>query len=376
MAASVPAEFDMTSACSEVIMWLKEQSEQVDAAGRPKCSDVPAVLAKHFRPDQGDVLTKQLAADLKELEQQCLRAVKAKDPVKRAAHLTMVPAPPLASVDGDGEVALQQHALRVWQLGFLEVYSFKGASSLYAVLEVVKVNLTGANGKQTQKYPLEILFDLGHALPASGSPIQDFSVGTANGFAVVLGSYLCCIVAAMRGWMKPDSSLTPTVRAALGVKLLKCLRLYATYAPKGDLRAQAQITLSTKIQAANRSRPTTLQMLFVFERVVQGEVVSGSRKSRGTLLQEALNDYNKQERVRTLRIYNDELTAIRFLSERTSAFRDLLKVVWGAERPQYTAMPMNLLASDWLQESAALPVPTPHVLLMHAWRLQSITQDV
>ena len=348
---------DLQVVCSEIHNWLKRHGEAVDEQGLPKFSDVPAVLAHVFQAGNGDLLTKQLAADLKELEQQCLKAVKAKDNVKKAAYLTTVPPGPPTEVDADGEAALIKHPLRVWQLGFLEAYSFKGSSSLFAILEVVKTNILSEVGNQTQKFPLEVLFDCGQALPGAGSPIREFSIGTANGFAVVLGSLLCCIVSAQKGWMKPDSSLTVGVRSELGKRLLKCIRLHATYSPKADLRSQAQLTLSTKIQASNRSRPTTLQMLFVFQRVVDSEVQSGTRKSKPVILQDALSSYNQREAVRSQRINADEISAIKFLNDRSPAFRSLLKVVWGVERPPNTAVPMNLLSADWLQEAASLPVP-------------------
>lgn len=363
----------LTEFTIEIQDWLKARGKMIDDSGIPKFADVPALLDDFFKVQDGDAVLKQFAAELKELEKQCLAATKAKDAVKKAALLQAVPAPPQPEAAGDGEAALQNHAVRLWQMGFSEERSLKGASNLCAILDVVKVNITSQKGNQTQKFPVEILFNLGQALPAAGSPIKDFSIGTANGFAVVLGSFLCCLVAIQKGWLKTDSSLSAPVRSELGKQLLKCLRLTTTYDPKVDVRQQVQSTLSTKIQASQRSRPTTLQMLYTFERVVVAELAGGTRKPRAVLLKETLEEYNRKETVRNYRIYSDEIDGIKFLSDRSVEFKKVLKIIWGAEKPSNTALPMSLLASDWLQDSAPLPV---HAAQGRAWRVQLLSYVV
>ena len=54
----------------------------------------------------------------------------------------------------------------------------------------------------------------------------------------------------------------PDVQKDLARRLLRVLRLSGTYDPKPDLKEQVAETLSSKIQASQRSRPTTLQILF------------------------------------------------------------------------------------------------------------------
>ena len=155
--------------------------------------------------------------------------------------------------------------------------------------------------------------------------------------------------------MRPESTVDAKLKVDLGSRLLKCVRLAATYHPAADLKSQLQSILSTKIQASNRLRPTTLQMLFAFARLVVAEQ-SGSRKSKGQILNEVLLEYNRRETVRSLKIHSDELACIRFLAERSEEFRNLVKLMWGVERPANTALPMCVLAADWLQEGAPLPV--------------------
>ena len=359
MAASVQVppmdQWDLPAFAQATQAWLQLHSSELNENGQPKFTDVPGVLGNVYKIDTGNVLLQQLSSSLKELEQQCLKAIKAKPAVKNLVYIAAVPASAADETDASlGESELHKHNVRIWQMGFEEKFSFKGASSLFAVLEVVKVNLFGT-GNQTQKYPIEILFDCGQSLPVPGSAVSDFSIGYGNGCAVVLGSVLCCCAAVTGGWMRPDSLVEPRLKADLGSRLLKCIRLAATYNPKADLKSQLQSILGTKIQASNRLRPTTLQMLFAFTRLVAAELL-GTRKSKAQVLSEVLGDYNRRELVRSLKINSDEVTAIKFLSERSEEFRSLVKLMWGVERPVYTALPMNVLAAEYLQEAALLPV--------------------
>lgn len=354
--AEAEAPLTLQDLTGQVIQWFVEVSQGVNELGMPRFTDASAVLEHLLLSGPGDLKLRQTVAELQDLDKQCLAATKAKEAMKKASYLDKVPAPPPAEVAAEGEQSLAKLPLRLWQCGFAEAKSMKGASSLCAILDVVRTNLAGA-GNQTSAYPIEILFDLGQAVPPAGSRINDFSIGISNGFAVVTGCYLCCLSAVRLGWMKPDSILSGAIKIDLGKRLLRCLRLYGTYAPQGSLKAQIQKTLSSKIQASQRSRPTTIQMLFSFQRVVQQEIDGGSRKAKASLLQENLQDFNKNQAVRNYRINSDEVEVIKFLNERDDEFRGTMKVIWGQERPANTAAPMNLLAAEWLQEAAPLPVP-------------------
>ena len=77
------------------------------------------------------------------------------------------------------------------------------------------------------------------------------------------------------------------------------------------------------------------------------------------MLAESILDFNKFEENRALRVHTDELAAIKFLAGMDENFLSELKLIWGTERPQWTAVPMNLLGEKWLQpeELSSLPVP-------------------
>ena len=83
---------------------------------------------------------------------------------------------------------------------------------------------------------------------------------------------------------------------------------------------------------------------------------TGTRKSRITLLSEAIASFNKREENRQYRIQTDEALAIKFMSARTEPFLRELKIIWGSERPQFTALPLGLLNDKWLQQEEPLPV--------------------
>ena len=87
--------------------------------------------------------------------------------------------------------------------------------------------------------------------------------------------------------------------------------------------------------------------------------MNGSRKTSRILLTESILDFNKIEENKALRVHTDELNAIKFLANMNENFLSELKLIWGTERPQWTAVPMNLLGEKWLQpeELSSLPVP-------------------
>ena len=87
--------------------------------------------------------------------------------------------------------------------------------------------------------------------------------------------------------------------------------------------------------------------------------MGGSRKARTVLLQEAISEFNKNEENKSLKVLTDELAAIKFLAAMEEPFLQELKLIWGTERPQYTAIPMSLLGEKWLQpdELSSMPVP-------------------
>jgi len=196
--------------------------------------------------------------------------------------------------------------------------------------------MVSQGGNNTEKWPLEIIF---HVLTSAsvGTPIEDFTMGLSIGFGTTLAAFLFCYAAIKLEWA-PLLAVNPE----LAKRLLKCIRMSATYDPAPNLLQQIFKSLSGKIQAAARQRPTTLMMLFAFQRAVQEILAGGTRKSRQQALLDIIKDYNKSEKERSYKINTDEISAIRFLSLRDDEFLGHLRVIWGADRIGSTAVPMNM----------------------------------
>lgn len=86
--------------------------------------------------------------------------------------------------------------------------------------------------------------------------------------------------------------------------------------------------------------------------------------SKPQLLADVISDYNRSENMKQLKLPTDEIKALRFLGSRSSTFIGRLTVLWGQEKPSNTAVPMSLLAENWLQEATELPVHRPQLLTL------------
>jgi hypothetical protein len=210
---------------------------------KPKIPDIPTMLELQF-DDQPK--RDKYAADLKDLESKCLAVLGAGDAVKQAAFVTTVPPDPVRNED------VPEYSLRLWQLAFEERLSMKGASPAHAVKAAMRTFMTKGNN-----FPIDVLFRLS-SNQAVGSVISNFKVGISNGFAVVCACHLLCMAAIAEDFH--GKGMLDTTAAGL---YLKCLRIKGKYEPQATMQEQVQATLSTKNQAASRTRPTTLQQLFL-----------------------------------------------------------------------------------------------------------------
>ena len=337
--------------------WMTKAASEKKAGGEPKFVDMPSLLVAKFASSAAMALH---GVTLQALETRALAITRMREPAKSEAYLRTVPAGGPVAADDGSEATVLKHRARIWQFGMDELYSLKGASPLHSVLKCMKSNLMGKNMNNTEKHPIEVLYNL--ALPLSpGDPIPDFSTGVANGNAVVISCHVCCIVAIELKWLDADSDLNsdPAILAEVAKRLIRCIRLTCTHDPKGDLQEQIQETLSSKIQASSRTRPTTMQMLFSFMRLVKTRVTA--RLSEGEILKAVLNDYQRAESLQNFRLNHDEIDAIKFLHCRSATFQARVKIMWGQEKPAHTAWPMNLFTEIYLQEDVKLPVPEPEL---------------
>lgn len=95
-----------------------------------------------------------------------------------------------------------------------------------------------------------------------------------------------------------------------------------------------------------------------FERVTEQERQRGSRLSKVQLLETTVTEYNQSPNQK-FRIGHDETTVMKFLLVRSPLFRKRLTVIWGQDKPDNTAVPMNLMANPALQDASPQPVSDP-----------------
>jgi hypothetical protein len=162
--------------------------------------------------------------------------------------------------------------------------------------------------------------------------------------------------------------------------------LECAYDPADDLLGQVFKSVGGKIAASSRQRPSVLQLLFSFDRVVSltlqtqtrtaphcmscvllratqhshfvGLYVSAGpvRKSRPDVLAEEIKKYNSKATARAHKINSDEISAVRFLAGGTPEFLKLLKIIWGTDKLQHTSITLSMLSAAWLNRSSELAV--------------------
>lgn len=302
-------------------------------------TDVPAFLEGQFNTSEK---LETFAIAMQDLHDKVVRVLQV---VPEDNPLEVVPErPPPKGPNGE----LFSCRIRLWQMGFAEGASIKGPSNFCDILDIVTRNFF--NGNNTEQYPIEVLFYLMGQRP--GDTIANFHVGLSIGFGTVLACFLLVKWCIDENWYADKFE----VFQKMAPKLLRTLRLTATYDPADTMAEQLQKSIGGKIAAANRQRPTTLQLLYSFSRQIAEMSATGSRQCRGDLLVQVVKSYNGKERVRTCKIHIDEINVMRFLQRRSDAFVKILKVIWGNDKTANTAAPMSLLASPFLDESRPLPV--------------------
>jgi hypothetical protein len=136
--------------------YIRGHLNAVTNDGEPIYADVPEFLEAHFKGD-----TARLKATILALESQACAILGLSDPIRVPEPFVQV-VPVVAHQQarrGGVKTAPAPIQGRLYQLGFTETASLKGASSLVAILNILKTNIEGS-GNQTGKYPIEVLYQL------------------------------------------------------------------------------------------------------------------------------------------------------------------------------------------------------------------------
>ncbi len=67
-------------------------------------------------------------------------------------------------------------------------------------------------------------------------------------------------------------------------------------------------------------------------------------------------DHNKRESQSRARLLTGEIRGLKILSRQSEPFKQRLAAIWGTDKFQYTAVPLDLIASNFLDHAAELPV--------------------
>ena len=126
--------------------------------------------------------------------------------------------------EGDGKEvkqAVTRFRVRLWNLGFSAESAMRGPSPLCDVLRNVDRHLTHPLGNQTEKYPVEVFFDLLGLKP--GDALLPFKVGISIGFGTTLACHL--IAASLEHLEKWSPWSLEEIVHALGKNMIKLCRL-------------------------------------------------------------------------------------------------------------------------------------------------------
>lgn len=176
-----------------------------------------------------------------------------------------------------------------------------------------------------------------------------------QGFATTLAAHLICHSAiALPGYNTVDF-WTADENKTLAARVRACVVMHGTYRPAKTLEEQVFMAISSKKQAALRQPPNLLQLAFAFGRIVDNKKRT-SRKSAPEILNDIVKAHQKAESVVRARLLTDEIRGLKILARQTERFKHRLAAIWGSDKFQYTAVPLDLIASNFLDPTAELPV--------------------
>lgn len=236
----------------------------------------------------------QLMTDFSNLESECRKILAAPD------NGTITSDVPEVLVHNDVPVRFK---IRLHNFGFLEDSQLKGPVQSYAVSlglhaclakhghvnihvaslfskipglvqlrrDNIQKFMTNQKGNQTNKYPLEILFDyvckLNQHPVKPGSVIPAFSIAMFIGSSTIMSSFLLCIYAcklkildAVKGDLKLEREVATRLLSCL---VIHCTAVTATNHDQAMLNAFAQ-----KREALTRVQPSLFQHYSVYQRIL------------------------------------------------------------------------------------------------------------
>ena len=139
-------------------------------------------------------------------------------------------------------------------------------------------------------------------------------------------------------------------------RLRQCVQMCATYRPAADLEQQVFAAISAKKQASLRQPPNLLQLGYAFNRIIEQRRLATTRKTNVELLNECIKVHQKMEKVARAKLTTDEIRGLKILSKQSNHFKQILASIWGTDKLQYTAVPLDLISSPFLDLATELPI--------------------
>ena len=289
----------VTELLKQLVATMSEPS--VDQEGMNKYLDLNDFLVKK-RPTAS-----QFGLELRSFYEELRNLV---PPAARSSHMPIdvVPAKPASG----SPLRLQ---LGIWQLVYGASGLMRGPPPTCEVATVLQKILLDPEGLNTVKYPVDVVFDRGGLPLQPSSPVEVASIGLSVGATTITAAYyvLTSVMEAglfqrrefSGGWSQP--SCQALIRA-----LMSCFEIHAQYDPADSFELQIMKSIKTKSAAANRARPTVLQLLTAFGGMISHSGASG-RRSKEELIHGAVTRYNRVASVKTEQINLDEINALKFL---------------------------------------------------------------
>lgn len=228
--------------------------------------------------------------------------------------------------EGDGR-EVKQHVsrfrVRLWNLGFSAESAMRGPSPLCDVLRNVDRHLSHPLGNQTEKYPVEVFFDLLGLKP--GDALLPFKVGISIGFGTTLACHL--IAASLEHLEKWSPWSLPQVVHALGKNMIKLFRLSVTWDPAPDTLSRVLRSNSGKIAASERQRPNPLQLHRSLLRLALESNPDGAVKGDRKLWQAVMLRVNACEKSKSGKMNPEEMNCVLLLARSSIEFRNKLEAL-------------------------------------------------
>ena len=258
-------------------------------------------------------------------------------------------------------------SLLLWQLAHDSSGYLRGAPPNCEVANVLQKIFFDPEGLNTERYPVDVVFGL--LVPQRvGDRLADFSVGLSVGATTISAAYFVVLSAMdLRLWEREEfrGDCNRPRRLALVRALLSCMEIRAVHAPADSLELEVMKSIKTKSAAANRARPSALQLQSAFMRLAEVELGSSRRRSMQEILAAVMTRYNRGNSVKSEHINGDEIQAVKFLAHQSSEFLSILQRIWNGDKVPYSAVTLGMLSAPYLQAGASLPVTKKENLMWY-----------